>query len=321
MSVIGREKALPLLAGILCVFLIAFAASTIATPVMYTGDGVTQDWERGDTPQDMDPGETNQSGLDSIGGTADDGPVDLYQCIEPLDSTPGTIAYFGAALGLLYLIYRRWGMGVAMLSAYGITPIVTMMYFLLTACIGGGDVGEGDPARQQQTVIDSVAGSTVATPESSPLILAGLIGVVFVGLVVLIYSSLGTGEDETMIAEDLDEDVDMEEFAAAAREAADRLEAANADVDNEVYRAWKEMTDLLHVDDPETSTPGEFATAAVAAGLARDHVGELTRLFEEVRYGHRDAEGEREERAIEIFRAIESAYGPEGSSDHSAEED
>jgi len=56
------------------------------------------------------------------------------------------------------------------------------------------------------------------------------------------------------------------------------------------------------------STPGEFAEAAIEAGLDEDDVGQPTQLFEEVRYGKRDPES-REERAIEVFRAIEAAYG------------
>jgi hypothetical protein len=93
----------------------------------------------------------------------------------------------------------------------------------------------------------------------------------------------------------------------AAGRAADRIEDEAA-VDNEVYRAWAEMTDLLDVPDPETSTPREFQAAAVDAGMAADDVRELTRLFETVRYGGAEPDGEAEERAVAVLRRIETAY-------------
>jgi hypothetical protein len=110
-------------------------------------------------------------------------------------------------------------------------------------------------------------------------------------------------------------------LATGGGEAIKQREAPNAGVDNEVYRAWWEMTRLLEVDAPETATPGEFADAAVELGIDEAYVDPLTTLFEEVRYGHRDAES-REERAIEVFRALAAAYGSDtdagGTGDRSA---
>ena len=94
----------------------------------------------------------------------------------------------------------------------------------------------------------------------------------------------------------------------AAGRAADRLEAGT-DTDNEVYRAWREMTELLDLRNPETKAPREFASAAVEAGLDADDVDELTRLFEDVRYGGQAATDEDEQRAIDVFRRIETTYG------------
>lgn len=311
-----REKMLPIIAGVMSLMLIAFAASTIATPLVLAGDGPDQEWEREETPTDMvydDNG--NMSGADQIGGTVDSQVVDFTTCVEPLDTGPGTAAYFAGMLGIFYLIYRRWGSGVALLSAYGLAPFLTMGYFLLTACVDG-DPGGGEPGEDpQSSIVGDLAGSTVAPPESSPLIIAAIMGLIFVGLAVLVWSSLGESEEDLLVDDEEDGPLDMEEFAAAARAAADRLESANADVDNEVYRAWSQMTTLLSVDDPATSTPGEFAAAAIAGGIAPTYANELTELFEEVRYGHRDPKGEREERAIEIFRAIEQEYGSEETSD------
>jgi len=114
----------------------------------------------------------------------------------------------------------------------------------------------------------------------------------------------GSGDDE----EDENGDATLGAVGAAAGTAADRIEA-DAGFTNEVYRSYHEMTRLLELD-PETTAPDEFADHAVAAGMAPDHVEELTRLFEEVRYGER-APGSREERAVAALRRIEAAYAPD----------
>nr|WP_303647825.1 DUF4129 domain-containing protein [Haloarchaeobius amylolyticus] len=112
----------------------------------------------------------------------------------------------------------------------------------------------------------------------------------------------------------------MAAVGAAAGRAADRLEDTTA-VDNEVYRAWREMTTHLDVPDPQSSTPAEFAEAAVAAGMTREQVDELTALFEEVRYGGEAPTSDRETRAIDALRAIEAAHATGGSGSSPAGED
>lgn len=101
-----------------------------------------------------------------------------------------------------------------------------------------------------------------------------------------------------------------ESLGRAAGRAADRLDST-ADIDNEIYRAWREMTASLDVPRPETSTPGEFAEAAIDAGIDSGDVTALTRLFEDVRYGTSTATPANETRAREIFRRIETRYTTE----------
>lgn len=93
--------------------------------------------------------------------------------------------------------------------------------------------------------------------------------------------------------------------ARTASAAAARIEAGG-DVDNEVYRAWREMTRLLEVPDPETTTPREFEAAAVEAGFDRDDIAALTDLFETVRYGDRPVGSAEAERAVTLLRRIEA---------------
>ena len=115
------------------------------------------------------------------------------------------------------------------------------------------------------------------------------------------------------IADDAPEAVDEaeDERLEAVGNAAGRVveQAGAAGGGNAVYRAWREMTDALEIERPETTTPEEFADEAVAAGMARDDVRELTEIFEAVRYGDADVTEARERRAMDALRRIEDTYG------------
>lgn len=114
--------------------------------------------------------------------------------------------------------------------------------------------------------------------------------------------------------------VDLTAMGRAAGAAADRIDA-DADLTNEVYRAWDEMRAHLDAPDPETTAPAEFAESAVAAGMDPDDVAELTGLFAEVRYGGRDP-ADRADRAVAALRRIEAAYADgDGTDDAEADGD
>jgi len=118
------------------------------------------------------------------------------------------------------------------------------------------------------------------------------------------------------VEDEPEESEDATAVAEAAGRAADEL--GETTLSNAIYRAWREMTDVLDVDKPETTTPAEFEEAAVAAGIAREDVATLTDLFREVRYGDAPATPEREQRAREALRTIEDAYA-DASADGEAE--
>jgi hypothetical protein len=171
---------------------------------------------------------------------------------------------------------------------------------------GSGGVGGGS---------GTGAGSGAGTLElSPPLVLAAALGIGLVGLALVAVRGDSAGGNEENPGE---EEAAAAAVGRAAGRAADRLEDGT-DLDNEVYRAWREMTDLLDVDRPAASTPGEFAEAAVAAGLGRADVEDLTRLFEDARYGGREPTADEEGRAVETLRRIERRYA-DGASDGARE--
>ncbi len=144
-------------------------------------------------------------------------------------------------------------------------------------------------------------------PATPPAILLVVLVLALVGTVIVFRRTTTDEADEAAAAEPAERSTEAVAVGRAAGRAADRIER-EPDVENEVYRAWREMTGLLDVEHPETSTPGEFADAAVAAGLGRADVGELTRLFEDVRYGETRPSEEHERRAVAVFRRIEDRY-------------
>ena len=97
-------------------------------------------------------------------------------------------------------------------------------------------------------------------------------------------------------------------FAALPRESedgdADATEDWAVEPANEVDRLWLTMVRRLDVDDPETTTPTEFAREAVRAGMDPDGVRTLTGVFEEVRYGDTGVTEDRERRARDAFRKL-----------------
>ena len=196
-----------------------------------------------------------------------------------------TLIVIAGALGVLYLL----GTFLASPGQPSMPPIIEPG----NGSLFGGGGGGGDAGPTDQPSLPAV------------LLLLGLV----VALVATIIAYLKTTPAETDTTPDKPNGrtIDATAVGEAAGRAADRLEQ-DTTVENEVYRAWREMTDLLEIPNPETSTPEEFATAAVEAGMGRDDVHELTRLFEDVRYGNSAPSTEREQRAIGIFRRIEDRY-------------
>ncbi|QLH83111.1 DUF4129 domain-containing protein [Halosimplex pelagicum] len=313
-----RKSLRVVVVGVVAMAAIAVGAATVAS-VVDTG-AATPDVPDEDGPVDEGtgpvgtPSDPNQGPPDEgtpVGTPGDPGePRDLSRCVQPLTTWWGGLAYFGVFAAAVGLIKRRYTFGASLLGVYALAPPVLLSYFLSTDCptVGGRGVGPGN-----------ITGDTFPGSGGDPLVtnlpaeaVLGVFGVVLVGTAAALYHASG-GDTISNIEERDAEADDANQFtprdlAAAAGRAADRLEEHNADVDNEVYRAWWEMTSMLDVADPDTATPGEFADAAVAAGMGEDDVAELTRLFEEVRYGQRDP-ASREKVALSVFRSIEHAYG------------
>lgn len=148
--------------------------------------------------------------------------------------------------------------------------------------------------------------TAVLTTPTSLLALAVGVAVLAVAAAIRAGNRDGDEAGERDDSDGGDDQASLADVGRAAGRAANRME--DADPENAVYGAWFDMTRLLDVDRPETATPREFAREAVAAGMDERDVEELTDVFRSIRYGNADTTADREERAREAFRGIESEY-------------
>lgn len=137
--------------------------------------------------------------------------------------------------------------------------------------------------------------------------LVALGAVVILGLVLIVNSLRGTSRHERLdaVAPSSTGTRESDVANAAGRAAEHILSATEPPHENDVYLAWWEMTNALEVGDPASCTPGEFAEAAVAAGLDPTDVDTLTTHFEEVRYGDAPVTDDRREVVATALERIE----------------
>jgi len=310
--VVERRTALSLLLAVLAVAALAVSAATLDSTTTTTRSGSVGG---GTQSGEVGFGDAPESGID-VGGAAGGEPTSANICVEELRSP---LAQFGAlaiALVGFLLLYRQMdSVVVAGLSLASLGFPFLFIWGLLISCGQSNDTSEADYGlgeTNETGLMDgggaagfAGSGEAVTTPTAA---LGLLLVVAIAGSVVLLIQSAATDQTDPG---DTEPEATVAEPASAvgtvAGQAADRL-ADDADVSNEVYRAWREMTTYLDVDHPRASTPAEFAAAAVDAGMAREDVTELTAVFEEVRYGPGSVTDDQERRAREALRNIEATY-------------
>ncbi|WP_290816199.1 DUF4129 domain-containing protein [Halovivax sp.] len=289
--------------AIVGVLALALAAATLPELVDVGTEGVG-DGPNGDGEGPAEPG---QPGIEEPGETQEGAPWFLeYLLLALVILVTGALAW--------YLVFER--RELAKLAAVCLAVAAFVMFMI--AIIGEDaaalvwEAYETEPPEEREAVGGGGGPGSDGTDLSTfeLLILATAAAATIFAAGVLFSRHSPDGESDPGATAD-EEPTDVAGVGAVAGRTADRIEsgADGGSLDNEVYRAWLEMTQLLDVDRPETATPGEFADAAIDAGLERHHVEELTQLFEEVRYGAAESTPEREERAVETLRRIEAVYG------------
>ncbi|MFB6197406.1 MAG: DUF4129 domain-containing protein, partial [Halobacteriaceae archaeon] len=172
----------------------------------------------------------------------------------------------------------------------------------------GGENGGGTPSPRSRptSVRIPIVGISITlrlTALFPPWVIGSII--VAIGLAVLAVAMRTRSRDavemegETSISKQVGQE---------AGRAASRIRAEPDAAENAVFEAWSRMVAPLDGLDHETSTPREFEIAAINAGVDSGDAEELTRLFEDVRYGGVSVSEDLANRAIETLERIEEKY-------------
>lgn len=310
-----RETLATALLALLVVVALGVAAATLDSAVTADGGGI------GGAGGDGPIGASDDTAVSAPGeAAAQESRLSLSGvCYPALREPPAVAILVGIIMLVGGLAYRDTGAWLAALVVAGAVglPVVGVWYLLSTCvdsafetriAIGTGGDGDGRLALAGERGGIGGDGAAVSTPEALFLL---VVAVAVIGSLLVLLATRGDDDASATDAGDSGMDAsdepDLQELARTAGEAADRIETAEAN--NEVYRAWREMTAVLDVERPASSTPGEFAAAAIDAGVDPEPVDRLTAVFEEVRYGDSEPTDERERAAVEALRRIEAAHG------------
>ena len=289
MSRVDRRTLAVLSLGVLSVLAIGLVAGTI-TSTFDPGDDNEQSPEQPENGGEREGNPPNYGVLD--GGSLPDW-VDLVL---------GVIF----AVGVIGFVLARPRVGAALVGVIGLLLVVAILAPPLE--FQGDPPEENESALTEYNETQSEEQGDSGPSRSFLLVLAGFVGVLLLSLGLVLRWPRGGGEADAPV--EPESEPDTAALGEIAGRAADRIEEGSpGDSENEVYRAWREMTARLDIENPEATTPREFQRASVDAGMAPDDVRELTRLFEQVRYGGESATADREERAVAVLRRIESTYG------------
>lgn len=291
-----RTTASAILVAVLATLAVGLAAATLTDPVEREGIGGA-----GAGNESAEGGWAPPKGEESTGDIAFRIPFVRELMVLAVAVLAGvTIAYL--------LIYRREAAKLLLVAALLIlVAFLLVRFFSLPEFAPAGDgVGDGGfGVGEDEPGIDEDDEPSPRSPTS--ILLFFVLSLAVLGTLLALAVGARDADEPAADRSETAESIDAASIGRAAGRAADRIEGSTP-ADNEVYRAWEEMVDPLEVARPEATTPGEFAEAAVDAGIDPEDADELTRLFEAVRYGGRPPSESRERRAVETLRRIEATY-------------
>lgn len=270
-------------------------------------------------PQRRDSGGSGSPGHGDGAGISTQSGEPLAQLLEvPFLSELLVALAVVLAAAALWVLYDHWR------TAFRVTVVVLLLSVVLAVVLQFASFESFvEPvSNSSATGLNGSGGEGGDSAESAPgpsLVSLVLVGVVaLVVLVAAVTATLGSATDDDP-EPDADDGATSPAAAVgrAAGRAADRIEST-AELDNEVYQAWREMTAFLDVHRPETTTPREFEHAATEAGMESADVADLTALFERVRYDDYEVSPADEQRAVELLRRIESRYTAADDTDERA---
>lgn len=195
-------------------------------------------------------------------------------------------------------------------SVVGAIPRRTMTFVVgLSASVPGLLDSLGSTLVQVGSGLGTVASELVGAVANSARLLTAGFGALFVtvprafggGLFSLFdgLSRAGGSFRRRSSSDDADEPA-----ASAVATSADGDEDDGPHLPRSVEEAWATMVELVPIRNRRSTTPGEYARAAIDAGLPATPVQRLTALFEETRYGDRPSTVDRVQSARAALRSI-----------------
>ncbi|WP_222918860.1 DUF4129 domain-containing protein [Natrinema sp. SYSU A 869] len=308
-----RDTGRVVLLALLCCLAVVLVAATLPSMVENGGNGGGFGSADGGSNGD-EPGDSSE--VDS--GPEMDTTFNFSGlCVEFLDSGVGFFGLVLGAVGIAALATRSYDTRLTIMLSVALLPLVVLVFVVLTSGCGTQTLESPAPAADLPPPAENGSGGpsggddgTVTGLTLPSLLVLTVLLVTIVGAFAALFYTGSDGEEResAQSAAESDDAIQRSALGRAAGQAADRIESGD-DFENDIYRAWREMTEPLEVDRPASSTPGEFAAAARDAGLDPSHVDELRTMFEDVRYGDRPVTDDHERRAVEILRRIEAVYG------------
>ncbi|SEW07983.1 DUF4129 domain-containing protein [Halobacterium jilantaiense] len=307
--------------ALVCVVAVSLAAATLPAPTEPRGSGTGSGDESPVAGEGAHQSENASSGVARNVETATEQTTPpLSGVCVPVLRSPAFFAVAAVLTGAAAVAVRRRVattptvvvVGGAVLSAVPFWLAATDCRSSVPSESRGVDELVFAPGDTGSSGGGEAAAEAATTLLTDPVVVLGVVAVV-ASLVVVAYHA--TGDDPAPSSDDAsDESGEAADsgvnaslsVAAAAGDAADRIEAG-ADVDNEVYRAWRAMAAATGIPDPGAATPAEFAAAARDAGMPAEDVAALTDVFREVRYGDAEATPDREQRAVDALRSLQTA--------------
>jgi hypothetical protein len=315
-----RDTLVPVVVALLCIVAVALGAAALTSDLGGGGNSgatIVDSNTNGSNSPDSSGGRNS-----ATGGSRQPQERGDDECVAGYDQVELFNIVFAVVVAISILVY--------VYSRELMLGVITFPILMLPALFGLIAMAAllGCPVPGQEAATTAVQGNGTLNPAGEVLngggedslssrlqLLGGFLGLSLVLLLMGFYVMRrnAKGEPDEQAIED-------SEIAAAAEEAAQEIEQASTDK-NPIYTAWATMTEPLDVEHPETSTPQEFADAALEAGLNADDVRELTDLFETVRYGTTPVTSQHEKRAMEALRRIEQDYSEGMGNDGAVSED
>lgn len=222
----------------------------------------------------------------------------------------GTVFVIGLIVLVIRLLQGKEAIKQELLALFFFTIFVLVFTWILSEAVSQVDPTQLPQGQEAEPPLDfsgmvegveEVGGEVIPEPsEGFVFVVAGMMGLGLLGAAYFVYRRFFNRPAAATLAQ----------LALDAEATLLKLQVEDANLRDVVMRSYFDMSKTVSeqgVHRTEGMTPREFEERLITAGLPRRDVERLTRLFEEVRYGHVTA-GERQKReAIACMQAIVAA--------------